>query len=200
LTRRTSVYGFATVAVVCLLATPVLADVTVTGDRSAYDEVVAAFKRLFSLPGFRAKMTSPQGQGQGVFEYAAPNSWHFGAQGVAQGGPYYEIIHVGGQVATRGNIPGNTSGWRCRAAKPTDRPLFDPNRAEGTYNASRGPNTVIDGTPMHTLFFTEPDKKSTIYVGSQTGLPKRVITDRGDTIDYYDYGAHVAITLPPCAQ
>jgi len=49
-------------------------------------------------------------------------------------------------------------------------------------------------------FFTEPDKKSTIYVGWQKGLPKRVITHSGNTIDCYDYGAHVAIALPSCGQ
>ena len=188
--------GPVAIAVVCLLAAPVRADVTVTGDRSAYDEVVAAFKKLFSLPGFRAKMTSPQGQG-GVFEYAAPNSWHFGVPG----GPY-EIIAAGGQVATKTNIPGTPSGWRCRAAKAGDRPrpLFDPSRATGTYNVSRGPDTVIDGTPVHTVFFAKDGgNKDSIYVGSQNGLPKRV-TSGDSIIDYYDYGAPVAITLPPCGQ
>jgi hypothetical protein len=194
LTRRASLYGFAAVAVMCLLATPVLAGVRVTGDRSAYDEVIAAFKKLFSLPGFRAKSTTAKGQG-GVFEFAAPDSYHLGAPG----GPY-EVIAVGGQGATRINMPGQPTGWRCGKPKAGHRLLFDPNRAEGTYNASRGPDIVIDGTAVHTLFFTEPDKKSTIYVGSQNGLPKRVTTDSGNTIDYYDYGAHVAITLPPCAQ
>ncbi len=196
LTRRAWLYGSAALAVVCLLAAPVLADVTVTGDRSAYDEVVGAFKKLFSLPGFRAKMTSPQAQG-GVFEYAAPNSLHFGVPG----GPY-EMIAVGGQVATRTNIPGQPSGWRCRTATGGDRPrpLFDPSRATGTYHVSRGPDTVIDGTPVHTIFSAKDGgKKDSIYVGSQNGLPKRV-TSGDDTIDYYDYGAPVAITLPPCAQ
>ena len=194
LLRRTWLYGSAAVAVVCLLATPVLADVTVTGDRSAYDEVVAAFKKLFSLPGFRAKMTNPQGQG-GLFEYAAPNSWHIGDPG----GPY-ELIHVSGQVATRVSIPGQPTGWRCQTAKPTDRPLFDPTRAAGTYNLSRGPDTVIDGTPVQTIFSTKDGgDKDTIYVGSQNGLPKRVIPGgERQTIDYYDYGAHIAIILPPC--
>jgi hypothetical protein len=61
---------------------------------------------------------------------------------------------------------------------------------------------LIDGTPVHTIFSTKDGgTKDTIYVGSQTGLPKRVIRgDGGQTIDYYDYGVPVAITLPPCAQ
>jgi hypothetical protein len=193
-TRRAWSYGFASIAVVCLLAAPVLADVTVHGDRSAFDEVIAAFTKLFSLPGFRAKYTRPQGQG-GVFEYAAPNSWHIGAPG----GPF-EIIHVGGQVATRTDIPGQPSGWRCRASRAGDRPLFDPTKATGTYTVSRGPDTVIDGTPVHTIFSARAGRdKDTLYVGAQNGLPRRVVDAEGrNTIDYYDYGASVVITLPPC--
>jgi hypothetical protein len=192
LTRRAWLYGSAAVAVVCLLAVPVLADVTVIGDRSAFDEVLAAFKKLFLLPGFRAKSTSPKGGL--VLEFASPNNWHFTAQGGSYG---WETIHAGGQSATRMNMPGTTPAWRCGAAKAGDRPLFDPTRATGTYNVSRGPDTVIDGTPVHTIFSTNGDKKDTIYVGSQNGLPKRVINGE-DTIDYYDYGAQVTITLPPC--
>jgi hypothetical protein len=63
LARHARLYGSAAVAVVCLLAAPVLAEVTVIGDPSAFDEIVTAFKKLFSLPGFRAKSTNPQGQG-----------------------------------------------------------------------------------------------------------------------------------------
>ena len=181
------------VSVVCVLAAPVLADLKVTGDRSAYDEVVAAFKKLFSLPGFRANGTNLKGQGL-VFEFAAPDSFHFNAGG------RYEVIAVGGQGASRGDIPGTTTGWRCGTPKAGHRLLFDPSRATGTYNATRGPDTIMDGTPVHTIFFAEGDKKETIYVGVQNGLPKRVVTGVGDTIDYYDYGARVEITLPPCAQ
>ena len=56
------------------------------------------------------------------------------------------------------------------------------------------------GTPAHTILSAKDGgNKDSVYVGSQTGLPKRVTSPDG-TIDYYDYGAHVAITLPPCAQ
>jgi hypothetical protein len=74
-------------------------------------------------------------------------------------------------------------------------------RGTGTVNVSRGPDTAIGGTPVHTIFsMKDGGNKDTIYVGSQNGLPKRVITGAGrQTIDYYDYGAHIAITLPPCA-
>ena len=197
--RRAWLYGSAAVAVVCLLTAPVLADVTVIGDRSAYDEALAAFKKLLSLPGFRAKVTSPQGQG--LMEFATPDSYHFTNQAQNYS---FETIKVGGTVATKGNIPGATAGWRCSTAKSTDRPLIDlaMQRGTGTFNVSRDPDTVIDGTPVHTIFSTKDGgNKDTIYVGSQNGLPKRVIADDGRrTIDYYDYGAHVAITLPSCTQ
>jgi hypothetical protein len=183
---------------VCLLAAPERADVTVTGDRSAYDEALAAFKKLFSLPGFRAKITSRQGQD--LMEFAPPDSYHLTNQAQNYS---LETINVGGTVATKGNIPGATAGWRCATAKSTDRPLIDlaMQRGTGTVNVSRGPDTAIGGTPVHTIFsMKDGGNKDTIYVGSQNGLPKRVITGAGrQTIDYYDYGAHIAITLPPCA-
>jgi hypothetical protein len=168
------------------------------GDRSAFDEALAAFKKLFSLPGFRAKITSPQGQG--VMEFAPPDSYHLTNQAQNYS---FETIKIGGTVATRGNIPGATAGWRCSTVKPTDTPLIDlaMQRGTGTFNVSRDHDTVIDGTPVHTIFSTKDGgNRDTVYVGLQNGLPKRVITGGGrQTIDYYDYGAHVAITPPPCS-
>lgn len=194
LLRAAWLYGSLTVVCVLLFGAPAQANVTVTGDRSAYDEVVAAFKKLFSLPGFRAKGTNTQGQS--LLEYAAPDNWHFGVQGGQYG---YEIIKVGGQVATRANMPGQAAGWRCRAAKNSDHPIIDPTSAEGTYDVSRGPDTVIDGSPMHTIVWMNGGKRTSYYVGTQNGLPKRA-TGGDDTIDYYDYGARVVIALPSCAQ
>jgi hypothetical protein len=196
--RRVLFYGSAAVAVVCLLTAPVLADVTVIGDRSAYDEALAAFKKLFSLPGFRAKVTSPQGQG--LMEFAPPDSYHLTSHTQNSS---FEAIKVGGTVATKGIIPGAPAGWRCSTAKPTDKLLIDLalQRGTGTFNVSRGPDTVIDGTPVHTIFSAKDGgEKDTIYVGAQSGLPKQVIAGGGrQTIDYYDYGAHVAIPPPACA-
>ncbi len=166
LARRARLYGSAAVAVVCLLAAPVLAEVTVIGAPSAFDEIVTAFKKLFSLPGFRAKSTNPQGQGL-MLEFAAPDGFHFQAPGGR-----YEIIAVGGKGATRGNIPGTTPGWRCGTAKAGHRLVFDPTTATGTYNVSRGPDTVIDGTPVHTIFSAKDGgNKDTIYMGRRTGCP-----------------------------
>jgi hypothetical protein len=45
-------------------------------------------------------------------------------------------------------------------------------------------------------------QKTTLYVGSQTGLPKRaVFVSSGGhqaTMDFYDYGAHIIIVPPTC--
>ncbi len=65
----------------------------------------------------------------------------------------------------------------------------------------RKPDTVIDGTPVHA--YGDPSGKATLYVGAQTGLPRRLVdTDRetGKTSsgDFYDYGVPIAITMPPC--
>jgi len=96
LTRHAWLYGSATIAAVCLLAAGVRADVTVIGDRSAYEQLLAAFKNLFSLPGFRAKITSAQGQG--LVEFAPPDSYHLTSQAQNYN---FEQIKVGGTVATQ---------------------------------------------------------------------------------------------------
>jgi hypothetical protein len=184
------------VSIVCLTTVLARAAVTIIGDQSAYNEVVAAFQKLFSLPGFRAKSTDAQGQARGIFEFAPPNNWHITA--TAPNGGAFETIRVDGRVATRMNLPGQPAGWRCGTSK-TDRPIFDPTTAAGTYNMSRGPDTVIDRVPVHTIAWNDGTKRTTYYIGVQNGLPKRAVSER-DTIDYYDYGANVVITPPTCPQ
>jgi hypothetical protein len=160
---------------------------------------MAAFKKLFSLPGFRAKITSEKG-GQGLLEFAQPNNYRFTVQAQGYG---FETLHVGDKVASRRNMPGASPEWQCHAVKPSDKSLIDlvAQRATGTVSVSRGPDSVIDGTPVHTFVSTKESSKDTIYVSAQNGLPKRTVEEGGkNTIDYYDYGAHVVITPPPCAQ
>ena len=45
--------------------------------------------------------------------------------------------------------------------------------------------------------------KDTIYVGKASGLPRRIVNASASgnvdgITDFYDYGAHIVITLPPC--
>ncbi len=74
---------------------------------------------------------------------------------------------------------------------------------------SRRADTVIVGTAVRTYIYRYAAKaqgqtvsvKTTLYVGTQTGLPRRAVTSggRGDvTIDFYEYGAKIDIRLPAC--
>jgi len=65
---------------------------------------------------------------------------------------------------------------------------------------ARRPNTVIDGTPVHT-YVDASNPGDILYIGTQTGLPRRFIDgdkESGGTGDCYDYGSRVTVTLPPC--
>jgi hypothetical protein len=91
--------------------------------------------------------------------------------------------------------------------------LSDPTAFQGTVDIARAPDAAIDGQPMRVYLYTMQGAaggsmggaagvKTTLYVGSDNGLPRRVVlaTARGDqALDYYDYGAAIQITLPPCA-
>jgi hypothetical protein len=197
----------AAVAAACLIAAPALADITVKGDQAAYNEVLAAFKKLYSLSGFRMKIAFP-GSGQAVMEMVPPDKFHTTGQ-MPNGN--MEIIRVGNQSAIKMDMPGAPSGWRCTSETSGNTPVIpDPSKAvhkaTGTVEFARGPDTVIEGTPVHTYISTYSDgSKDTIYVGSQTGLPRRTLSDKSagggeTTIDYYDYGANIVIALPSCAS
>lgn len=192
----------AAAAVACLIAAPALADVTVKGDQAAYNEVVAAFKKLYSLPAFRMKIAFGGG-GQGVMEMVPPDKMHMTAQ--TQNGNM-EMIRVGDTSAVRMAAAGAPGGWQCSHAAASNTPAVpDPAKMEheatGTVEIARGPDTNIEGTPVHTYVSTDSSGKDTIYVGSQTGLPRRILSDKSGqqtTVDYYDYGASIAIALPQC--
>ncbi|HXX37214.1 MAG TPA: hypothetical protein VEP50_03555 [bacterium] len=192
----------AAIAAACLFAVPALADVTIKGDQAAANEAMAAFKKLYSLPGFRMKVTTPD-RGESIMEFAAGN-YHM--TGHLQNGSM-EIIKVGDTIATKIDMPGAPAGWRCRSNASTNAQVpADPTTAtQGTIEVSRGPDTTIEGTPVHTIIYTRSEGaggKDTMYVGSQTGLPRRLVSESGGhstTVDYYDYGAPISITLPQCA-
>jgi len=204
--RRTWLHRTAAaVAAACLLAAPALAEVTIKGDRAAYDEVVASFKKLFALPGYRMKFTFEANQ-TAVVEITPPNGFHTTAH-TSNGN--MEMISTGGKTATKIDMPGAPTGWRCTVAAPRQPfTIPDPDKAvregSGTIDVSRGADTNIEGTPVHTYISTSNGGKDTIYVGSQTGLPRRIVSDKSSgqptTIDYYDYGANIVLTMPPCTQ
>ncbi len=187
------------------LAQPAVGAGTVKGDATAWTEVVAAFKKLEGI-SYRMKMTS-----HGVTtirEFVPPNSVHIVSQTPAGGS---EIIIVGTVYAARKL----GDKWLCPPVSPeTWKSTFFPKAedipAEQTVTVTRAPDLVIDGMPTRGYDYTFTSqvqgRPSTshqkLYVGVQTGLPRRALWEADgytSTFDYYDYGAKITITPPSCS-
>lgn len=204
--RLAAATGFA-LALAAGLAGPASADLTVRGDAAAWREVVAAYGKLNTLSGYRMKMAMP-GAGTMVIEVTSGGTaMHSMMQG--QGGEM-ETVRVGDQMRVRMNMPGAPPGWRCQGVPPMPR-LSDPTVFQGTVDVARGPDAAIDGQPMHVYVYALQASaggppggvKTTLSVGAGNGLPRRaaVAMPGGDqAIEYYDYGAPIEITLPPCGS
>ena len=101
------------------------------------------------------------------------------------------------------NMPGQPTGWRCTT---NPRPLativsLDRIRKDMT-EVVRKPDAVIEEMPVHT-YADASGGGATVYVGVQTGLPRRLFlfdkkSGKTGTVDFYDYGAPITITLPLC--
>jgi len=165
---------------------------------------MAAYKKLSSLSGYRVKMAGDGGM-QSVMEVVPPDKYHMTSQ-TPNGA--MEMIKVGDKTAFKMSATGAPNTWQCRSLPQNTTPQ-DPTTAQGTVEISRGADTAIDGMPVHTYIYTNTtaqastSAKTTLYVGSQNGLPKRMVVDAGAsghpiTMDYYDYGAPITIALPPC--
>lgn len=123
-------------------------------------------------------------------------------------------------IAPEGITVGNTAWkrdhngkWDCAhpvRLSPTDAvPLWD---RKGEVTVTRVPDLMIGGMQTHGYAYTQTFEsagiplttKEKLYVGVQTGLPLRQITETGSstkftsTFDYYDYGAKIIIA-PPCS-
>jgi hypothetical protein len=204
------------VAFVLALATgltgPALADLTVKGDAAAWQEVLAANAKLNALPGYRMKVVMAAGQTM-VIEFA-PGSGAMHSTMQSQSGGM-EMVVVGSEGRFRINASGAPAGWRCQAVPANMRP-GDPasmqSLLQGTVDIARAPEASIDGKPMRVYVYTvqggaagqSVTLKTTLYVGSENGLPRRaaVIGPGAEqtTMDYYDYGAPIQITLPSCGS
>lgn len=193
----------ALIGVILIGAAGAQAELTVKGDPAAWEELNAAFKKLGALSGYRTKTTSRTLTMVG--EIVPPNSFRSISQTIHS--TTFEIMSVNGQTRSRmTGLPGAPSGWTCSDGPPTN--VSEAFGARGTVDAlSRGPDTTIDGAPVRTYvyFYTAPGQttatKNTTYVGTETGLPRRTVmgTDTPEmTTDYFDYGAKIEITLPPC--
>ena len=108
------------------------------------------------------------------------------------------------------SVPGVPDSWLGNKAGPRP-PVSELKDLFSEVEVSRRSDTVIAGVPVHTYNLTsailggDQTAKTTtiIYVGIQTGLPRRSVTRyplsaEEVVIDYYEYGAPITITLPAC--
>ncbi len=191
-------------AAVSLLAVPVPPAVgapTVIGDRAAWAEMVTAVRKMGTL-SYREKATMP-GVTTAIKEFVPPNSRHVIAQFPGGGGR--EEIVVGNEMWSR--KPGDK--WPCVPAKATAGllPALDVENLDAEVFVTRIQDLVIDGMPTrgynYVLIYRGQVQSYTVnnrlYIGVRTGLPRRAVLDKtGVTRDFYDYGAKITITLPPC--
>jgi hypothetical protein len=177
----------------------------VMGDLKAWEEVITAYKKLRALPGWRERVTG-QGEGIATREVVPPKSSR-SLTTLSSGG--VETITVGQNMRYRMNVPGVSGAWTCLTVAGSD--LTDPSNAGGIVEIARGSDTTINetGVRTYTYAWTPPVQTKahvetgmvTIYVGVQTGLPRRFVAafpSGSQMIDYFDYGAKITIRLPPC--
>ena len=201
-----------TVAVVFVMTitsgTPLRAAPVVVGDQTAWREISDSLRKLEGM-SYRMKMTAP---GQTVIvERVPPHSMRMITQIAGQVGEV-ESVTVGAETRARVNGPNAPGTWfSCGEANPPLPPPVDLRNFLGKVEASRGPDTVVEGTPVRSYEITSTFQgngqtattKTTFYIGVETGLPRRSVTPYalgpGDVvIDYYDYGTPIVISLPPC--
>ncbi len=183
-----------------IVARPAVGAPTVKGDPAAWAEIVAALKKA---QGTSYRIKYKLGGVTTIMEFVPPNSTHMIAQSPAG---VSETISVGSAYRVR-----NGDKWACPPEGAMGagilQPIWD---LRGEVTVTRGQDLVIDNMPTRGYAYTysqQSQGQSTIvnyklYVGVQSGLPRRsVISQTGYTfaIDFYDYGAKIAITLPPCS-
>ncbi len=168
---------------------------TVKGDAAAWAEIVAALEKQQTV-SYRAKSAV----GGGITEFSPPNSTHATVPG------QIEAIWVGDAYRIR-----TGAKWECATPPTGGTPGLVPPiwKQPGEVTVARSQNLVIDGMPTRGYAFTRigTSRGRTVtmnyklYVGVQTGLPRRLEISGGarETFDFYDYGAKITITLPPCS-
>jgi len=202
--RRIGALG-AAVTVLVGVGTAALADVTVQGDPTAWAEIITAYRKLNALPGYRIKSESPSENLAALSEVVPGKAFHTVIQ--EEGFTTLETVTVGTDSRYRFIFRGQPGMWQCET-RPV-RPEPDPTDLQGLVKATRGAETSINRTPVRAYTFSHevmvegrPTMQSTtVYVGTQTGLPRRSVEGLviGPYIlDYYDYGAKIDIALPDC--
>ncbi len=183
---------------------PALAGAAAGDDPQAWAELVAAYKKLHALSGYRVRVDSPSEQLTAVYEVIPGRAVH---RVIQEPGLTLETVSVGGDSRYRVIINKKSRSWACDTKAATSEP--EPTSVPGPVKTARGAETTIGATPVRTYTYSWQvlvegkyiTRTTTVYVGMQTGLPRRSVSPlvRGDYIlDYYDYGAHIEIPLPPC--
>jgi len=168
------------------------------GDPAAKAEVTAAFQKLKALPGFRIKWVNPMGSG--ISEFTPPDKWHYTGQMALAS---VEVYQIGKEIRMHTSGPGAPAAWQCaKTGMAFPFPINTDKLQRDLADVNRRPDTVIDGTPVHAYADTKDIVE--LYVDSQSGLPYRSINSdkppNGYTADFYDFGAPIAFTPPPCGQ
>ena len=185
----------ATVSALMVIVQPAVGAPTVKGDAAAWGEIVAAMEKQQTV-SYPAKSMV----GGGITEFVPPNSTHATVPGLV------EAIWVGDAYRVR-----TGEKWECAPAPTGGAPGLIPPiwKQPGEVTVARSQNLVIDGMPTRGYDFTRTGTskgrtitmKYKLYVGVHTGLPRRLEVSGGarETFDFDDYGAKIAITLPPCS-
>jgi len=186
--------------VVGLLSPPALPQTAVQGDQAAWAEVTAAYKKLSSLSGYRMTLALFGQAGESV-EIVPPDRWHAAVPAAGS-----EYVAVGTKGALRG--PGASGMWYCWNTDARHWIPRAPETAPGTLAMARELDARIDDLPVRAYHIVASAMRlyvggaaaseMTMYVGVQTGLPRRIVMDDSETWDFYDYGARITIRLPPC--
>ena len=190
---------------IALLAAAARSEPAVTGDQVAWKEVGDAYRKLQTLSGYRMRVATGQPPDM-VFEVVPPASVRMI---VPAGNGSMETITVHGQSRFRINAPGGPGPWQCQGSPSIEFPRNPTETIRGTVQVSRGADTAIAGTAVRTYVYRYAataqgrtvNAKTTLYVGTPSGLPRRAVTRGGEgdvTIDFYDYGAKMDIHLPAC--
>lgn len=185
----------ATISAPMVMAQPAIGAPTVKGDAAAWGEIVAALEKQQTV-SYRAKSMI----GGGITEFVPPNSTHAIIPGLL------EAIWVGDAYRVRAG-----EKWECTPAPTGGAPGLIPPiwKQPGEVTVARSQNLVIDGMPTRGYDFTRTGTskgrtitmKYKLFVAVQTGLPRRLEVSGGarETFDFYDYGAKITITPPPCS-
>ncbi len=188
----------AAVSLSIAMVQPAAGEPVVKGDPAAWAEINAAMKKAFGL-SHRERTTS--GSTTTIMEWVPPDSRRIithTPNGVAEAivvGTAYRMRNGDKWLSLWGRADAGANGAIAQArghARGGDR------------HARPGSCDRRQDDPRLQLYIhsavSRAIHKQRWYIGIQTGLLRRIVFDKtGSTLDFYDYGAKITITLPPCS-